>query len=64
MTTQTTQIHVGDGVILQIESWDQLPQETRQQLRKLGMEMLEVCRPHNVAIVQMAPKANLRVAPK
>ncbi len=64
MTTQTTQIHIGDGVILQIDSWDQLPQETRQQLRKLAMEMLEVCRPHNVAIVQMAPKANLRVAQK
>ncbi len=61
MTTQTTQIHLGAGVIMQVESWDQLPQETRQQLRKLAMEMLEVCRPHNVAIVQIAPKANLRV---
>ncbi len=64
MTTQTTQIHLGNGVIMQIDSWDQLPQETRQQLRKLAMEMLEVCRPHNVAIVQMAPKANLREAQK
>ena len=63
MTTNTTQIGLGDAV-LQVESWDQLPMACRQELRKLGMQMLELARPHSVTFIQLAPKGNLREASK
>ncbi len=52
--TQVTRFELGAGVVMQVESWDQLPPSTRQELRLLGMKVLETLRPHQVSHVQLA----------
>ena len=58
--SQTTRMDLGNGVIAEIESWDQLPVETRQQVRKMAIEMVAVLAPHSVTLVRIGPARNLK----
>lgn len=55
-----TRFLLGDGVVMTVESWDQISAEARQEIRKLALGMVASLRPYKVTLVQIGPQANLR----
>jgi len=60
MSDVTTRIMLGDGDVMEVESCDPIPHDTKQELRKLGLELKRLALPYRVTLVQVGPSKHLR----